>query len=146
MIRLLVLFPAGDQDASPRIRAAARGLAGLPGLVVVKGSGRMESLADDGGFGPAVELGFETADAMRAAQATDAWRRLAEAGTGSPPTLHAYHVDTLAIGGGAWRVLDTTDIELAEEESAEDEPAEPISTELVLPSRGVPPDDDDEAA
>jgi hypothetical protein len=142
VIRLLVLYAAGDRDASPRIRAAARGMAGLPGLIVVKGSGRLEAVSDRAGVGPAVELGFETAETMRAALATDAWRRLAAAGTGEPPALRAYHVDTLALGGAAWRGLDTTDIDVGEEESVEAEPAEPISNELVLPSRGVPPDDE----
>jgi hypothetical protein len=142
VIRLLVLYSAGDRDASPRIRAAARGMAGLPGLVVVKGSGRLEAVKDRAGVGPAVELGFETVETMRAALATEAWRRLADAGTGEAPTLRAYHVDTLALGGASWRGLDTTDIDVGEEESVESEPAEPISNELVLPSRGVPPDDE----
>lgn len=141
MIRLLVLYSAGDRDASPRIRAAARGLAGLPGLIVVKGSGRPQVVGEGADPGPAVELGFETADAMRAALASDAWRRLAEAGTGEPPTLRAYHVDTLALGGAA-RGQDTTDIDVGEHEFLDLEPAEPISNELVLPSRGVPPEDE----
>jgi hypothetical protein len=142
VIRLLVLYSAGDRDAAPRIRAAARGLAGLQGLIVVKGSGRMAQVPGGAGLGAAVEIGFETLDAMRAALATDAWQRLAEAGTGGPPTLHAYHVDTLAVGSAIWRGLDTTDIEVAEEESRETEPAEPISNELELPSRGIPPGED----
>jgi hypothetical protein len=142
VIRLLVLFPAADGDAAPRIRAAARGLAGLQGLIVVKGSGRMEALSDRGELGPAVELGFETTESMRAAFGTDAWRRLAAAGTAGGPTLHAYHVDTLALGGAAARGLDTTDMDVGELEFMDLEPAEPISNELVLPSRGVPPEDD----
>jgi hypothetical protein len=142
VIRLLVLYSAGDRDASPRIRAAARGMAGLRGLIVVEGSGRLEAMSDRVELGPAVELGFESVESMRAALATEAWRRLAAAGTGEPPRLRAYHVDTLALGGGASRGLDTTDIEVSEEESVEGEPAEPISNELVLPSRGIPPDDE----
>jgi hypothetical protein len=142
MIRLLVLYAAGDRDAAPRIRAAARGLSGLRGLIVVKGSGRMTPLSEGAGMGPAVELGFSSAEAMHAAFASDAWRRLAEAGTGGPPMLHAYHVDTLALGGAIWRGPDTTDVEVAEEESRETEPAEPISNELELPSRGVPSGDE----
>ena len=73
MIRLLVLYSAGDRDASPRIRAAARGLAGLRGLIVVKGSGRLEAIGDNAEPGPAVELGFESVESMRAALATEAW-------------------------------------------------------------------------
>ena len=144
MIRLLVLYSAPDRDASPRIRAAARGLAGLPGLVVVKGSGRLEALGGNAEIGPAVELGFESAEAMRAALATEAWRGLAAAGGNEPPRVRAYHVDTLALGGAS-RALDTTDIEVGEEEALEGEPAEPISNELVLPSREVPPDGDEAA-
>ena len=67
MIRLLVLYSSADRDATPRIRAAARGLAGVQGLIVVKGSGRMAQVAGGAGLGPAVEIGFETVDAMRAA-------------------------------------------------------------------------------
>jgi hypothetical protein len=144
VIRLLVLYSASDRDSSPRIRAAARGMAGLRGLVVVKGSGRLEAMSENAEIGPAVELGFESSEAMHAALATQAWRVLAAAGGGEPPRLRAYHVDTLALGGAAG-ALDTTDLEVGEEEAMEMDPAEPNSNELLLPSRGVPPDDDEAA-
>jgi hypothetical protein len=146
--RLLVLYPATDRSAAPRIREAAARMAGVEGVVAVHASTDVESLAQQSGrFGPVVELDFRDVRSLGEALGSNAWAELAAAGTGDAPALHAYGLRTLALRNVGRHGEETTDVEVAEGESVEEQPAEPLSTLIELPTlRRSEPDEDQPAS
>lgn len=144
MIRVNVLFPATDWTAVPRIRSAARGLSGMPGLIEVRVATREEPAPGAAPTGPVAEVLFGTADEMREALEADAWERLLRAAAGDAPVVQAYAVGGVVLAGGAGSEDATTDVEVAADEAAAPGEAEPLSTQMHLPlSRPAPPEDED---
>ena len=144
MIRVNVVFPATDWAALPQIRSAARGLSGAPGLIEVRVATREEPAPGAARIGPVAEVLFGSGDEMREALGTAAWERLLGAAPGGAPVVQAYAVGGVALAGGGGAGDPTTDVNLADDESAERE-AEPLSTQMHLPlSRPAPPEDEDQ--
>jgi len=143
MIRVIVVFPAGDWPAVPQIRSAARALSGVPGLIEAWVATREEPAPGAAPTGPVAEISFATVEEMRDALAGEAWERLVRAGTGHAPTVRAYAAEGVLLGAGAGAGQHTTDVEVAADEAAEPGEAEPLSTQMHLPlSRPAPPEDE----
>jgi len=95
MIRLIAFFQVPHREVLRRVRESARGLTGLDGVSSVAATVRVDVVGDRRQAGPVLELEFRDVDAMRAALASSAWRRVAAASTGGPPILHAYEVEPM---------------------------------------------------
>jgi hypothetical protein len=146
VIRVNVVFPTTDWPAVPRIRSAARGLSGLPGLVEVRVATREEPAPGAAPTGPIAEALFDTADEMREALEAEVWERLLGAAAGAAPVVQVYAIGGVVLAGGAGAGHATTDVGLAAEEAAEPAEAEPLSTQIELPlSRPAPPEGEDDA-
>jgi hypothetical protein len=147
MVRLLVLFPPADRAVAPDVREAARRLSGLQGLLGIYGSLRIEPVGGtESRYGRVVELDFTGPEALRRALEAGRLSELLGAAGDHAPSLHAFSVRTLALGEAERLWSETTDVDVAEGESAEPEPDDPLDALIELPTlRRAEADGEDES-
>ena len=135
MVRLLVLYPPAERAVAADVREAVRRLSGLPGLLGISGSVRIETVGGtESRYGPVVELDFTGPEALRRALEAGRLADLLGAAGDDAPSLHAFSVRTLALGEAERPWSETTDVDVAEGESDEPEADDPLDALIELPT------------
>jgi len=135
VVRLLVLYPPAERAVAADVREAVRRLSGLPGLLGISGSVRIETVGGtESRYGPVVELDFTGPEALRRALEAGRLADLLGAAGDDAPSLHAFSVRTLALGEAERSLSETTDVDVAEGESGESEADDPLDALIELPT------------